>query len=210
MDDTGNPFVHSYLFLRRAIGCIGVALPFVLVVGQLIVDGTVRHSVSAYYYSDMRDVYVGSLCAVGVFLLAYRGYGTADEVAGDIAAVAAVGVALFPTSPANPSAGQRVVGTMHLVFAGVFFLTLAFFCLFLFTRSRGPRTARKVHRNRIYYAAGAVILVCLAGIAVGALLLPESSHAVLVMEAAAIVAFGISWLIKGETILRDAPASVRR
>jgi hypothetical protein len=142
-----------------------------------------------------------------VFLLAYRGYGVADEVAGDIAAVAAVGVALFPTSPVNPSTTQRAIGIAHLVFAAVFFLTLAGFCLFLFTRSRGPRTVRKAHRNRVYYAAGAVILVCLAGIAIGASLLPRSSHIVLILESAAIVAFGVSWLIKGETILRDPPRS---
>src|SRR5215217_9747410 len=94
---TERTLVHSYLFLRRAIGFIGIALPFVLVLGKLVVDGDgMLTSISGYYYSGMRDVYVGSLCAIGVFLLSYRGYGFIDDIAADIAAAGAFGVALFP------------------------------------------------------------------------------------------------------------------
>jgi len=36
-----NTIVHSYLFLRRAIGLIGTALPFALVIGVLVQSGVV-------------------------------------------------------------------------------------------------------------------------------------------------------------------------
>ncbi|MFD6072007.1 DUF998 domain-containing protein, partial [Amycolatopsis lurida] len=42
--------VHNYLFLRRAIGFLGIGLPFVLVFGKLVVDGGgLLNSISGYY-----------------------------------------------------------------------------------------------------------------------------------------------------------------
>ena len=61
------PYVLSYLDLRRWVGTIGIALPFVLIFGKLIFEGGgLLPSISAYYYSVMRDVFVGSLAAVAV------------------------------------------------------------------------------------------------------------------------------------------------
>src|SRR5436309_15856932 len=127
---TQRTLVHSYLFLRRAVGIIGLSLPVVLIIGKRIVDGgDLLDSVSDYYYSDLRGVFVGSMCAIGVFLLSYRGYGLIDDIAGDIAAVGAFGVALFPTTPAGHlTRTDQVVGALHIAFSGVFFLTLVFFC----------------------------------------------------------------------------------
>ena len=36
-------------------------------------------SISSYYHSVMRDIFVGSLCAVGTFLISYRGYDKRDN-----------------------------------------------------------------------------------------------------------------------------------
>lgn len=200
--------VHSYLFLRRAIGLVGIALPFALIIGKLVVDGGgLLSSISGYYYSGMRDVYVGGMCAIGVFLLSYRGYDRVDDLAADVAAVAAVGVALFPTTPPDPSEGQRLVGVLHLVFAAVFFLTLAYFCLVLFRKSDKPApTRRKVQRNRVYLVCGVVMLVSLALIVVIGRFFSEETaalHPALWLEAVATTAFGVAWLTKGEAILGD-------
>ena len=93
------PEVLSYLALRRILGSIGVALPFVLFFGNLwLGDGHMLASISAYYYSVMRDVFVGSMCAAGVFLISYR-YTRWQDAAGSVAGFAAIGVALFPTTP---------------------------------------------------------------------------------------------------------------
>ena len=200
--------VLSYLGLRRAVGYIGIGLPFVLLIGKLLLQGgPLPGSISAYYYSDMRNVLVGALFAVAIFLISYR-YDTPDARAGTLAGIMAIGVALFPTSPDDPTAQERVIGTVHLVCAAVFFLTLAYFSYFLFTRTgQTEPTPRKKQRNVVYRVCGILIVVCivlavLADNLLGTTLVDEL-HPVFWLESVAIVAFGVSWLIKGETILRD-------
>jgi hypothetical protein len=213
-----NSLVRSYLFLRRAIGIIGLALPAVLIVGELVVgDGHLRNSISSYYHSDLRNIFVGSLVAIGVFLLSYRGYGPIDEITGDVGAVAAIGAALFPVAPANATRTERIVGMLHGVFGAVFFLTLAFFCLFLFTRTGKARpTPQKLQRNQVYRASGIVIVASLILIVVFGWLLDRqfgALHPVLWLETVAILAFGLAWLTKGAMIMRDvspAPVQPRR
>ncbi len=200
--------VHNYLFLRRAIGFLGIGLPFVLIFGKIAVDGGgLLNSISGYYYSGMRDVWVGVMCAIGVFLLSYRGYGRVDDIAGNVAAVAAVGVALFPTTPSNGDRTDEILGLLHLGFAAVFFLTLAFFCIVLFTKSdKEIPGARKPERNRLYVISGVVMLVCLALIVLCGLVFDEltkSLYPALWLESVAILAFGVAWLTKGGTLLPD-------
>ena len=68
-DAASSCLVVSYLTLRKAVGAISVALPFVLAVGNRILGGPgIQSSISAYYYTGMRDVFVGSLCVTGVLL----------------------------------------------------------------------------------------------------------------------------------------------
>ena len=112
--------VISYLGLRKAVGIIGTALPFVLAFGKILVEGPgIQSSISSYYHTAMRDVFVGSLCAIAVFLMSYHGYERKDDIAGDLACVFALGVALFPTTPeVNATLRDKVVGALHLLFAG--------------------------------------------------------------------------------------------
>ena len=94
--NTQNALVLSYLTLRRAVGCIGITLPFVLAFGKMLFESPgIFDSISYYYHSTMRDVFVGSLCAIAVFLLSYRGYGWQDDLASNFAGVCAIGIALF-------------------------------------------------------------------------------------------------------------------
>ncbi|MDT8911817.1 DUF998 domain-containing protein [Amycolatopsis sp. PS_44_ISF1] len=207
-----NALVRSYLFLRRGIGVLGFALPILMIAGKEVLQGGgLLGSLSGYYYSDMRNVFVGILCAMGVFLISYRGYGRVDDVAADIAAVAGIGVALFPTSPASPTGTEHAIGVAHLVFAAVFFLTLAFFCLFLFTKSDGAvLTPRKKARNALYRACGVVMLVSLALIVVVGFFFDDATaslHPTVWLESLAIFAFALAWLVKGETLLADLPRS---
>ena len=165
---------------------------------------------SAYYYTSMRDVFVGSLCAIGVFLLSYRGYDATDNLTGNLTCVFAVGIALFPTSPGpDASAAQIVVGYIHLTFAMAYFLTLAYFSLVLFTKTNTPKhmTKRKKERNVVYVWCGGTILACIALILVYFTFLKNTGlqrfDPVFWLESAAVFAFGVSWLTKGEAILAD-------
>jgi hypothetical protein len=200
--------------LRKAVGIIGTALPFVLVLGKWLLDGGgIQPSISAYYYTSMRDVFVGSICATGVFLLSYRGYDRVDDLSGNLACVFAVGLALFPTAPANSaSAAQTIVGQIHLTFASAYFLTLAYSSLALFrkTNPAGQMTARKKLRNVVYTVCGYSILVCIGLVVVDFVFLKDSGlqtvDPVFWLESVAVRAFGVSWLTKGEAILADVSA----
>src|SRR6266853_1706068 len=90
--DPDAPLVLSYLGLRKAVGIIGLTLPFVLAFGRILLQGFgLEGSISCYYYTDMGNVFVGSLCAIGVFLLSCRGYDQKDAIAGRLACLFAVG-----------------------------------------------------------------------------------------------------------------------
>jgi hypothetical protein len=210
---SGSSLVFSYLTLRKAIGVLGVTLPFTVSLGALLIfHKGIQSSISAYYYTGTRDVLVGTLWAIGFFMLSYRGYERADYIAGILACVSAVGITLFPTTPeTGPTAAARWIGGLHYFFAALFFLTLIYFSLFLFTKTHPdrPPTGRKLQRNRIYRLCGMVMVVCILLIAVVSLIPAQvskplkSAEPVFWLETGAILAFGISWLTKGEAILKD-------
>jgi hypothetical protein len=189
------------------VGWIGLLLPFVLMLGgSLIFNGKlVEGSISYYYHTGMGDVFVGALCAVALFLFFYSGYNKWDDWAGNLGGLFAIGVALFPTTKCGP---VDWVGVVHLVSAILFFLVLASFSLFLFTKTeKGKKPkGRKKKRNRIYIACGTIMVVSLAAIAVFKIWLsddyPECPF-VFWGETAALAAFGVSWLTKGEAIYPD-------
>jgi hypothetical protein len=65
---TAVPWIISYLTLRKTIGFLGVSLVPVLLVGSFIIDhlingqpAAIQTSVSAYYYTSMRNELEGIL-----------------------------------------------------------------------------------------------------------------------------------------------------
>lgn len=113
----------------------------------------IQTSISACYYTGMRNLFVGSLCAIAMFMLCTRGYDRKDEVAGIFSALCAIGVAFFPTSPASGATHRQcVIGNVHDTFAALLFLALAYFCLVLFRMSAENRvlTRNGIQRNRVY------------------------------------------------------------
>jgi hypothetical protein len=61
-------------------------------------------------------------------------------------------------------------------------------------------------RNAVYRVCGVLIFVSLVLIAVAELVnITKSAHAMLWLETVAILAFGVAWAVKGETlgVLRD-------
>jgi hypothetical protein len=200
--------------LRLGIGTVGIALPVVLTVGNALLTGDFRllHSISASYYTDMRDVFVGAMCAIGVFLICYR-HRKLDDVLSTIAGVLAIAVAVFPAATGVPSDALTptdvTIGRVHQVAAAALFLLLAIFCIFLFptTGSTVPATRRARVRNGIYYACGTVIIGAIA-LAVASNALPDSTRDALKplfwCEAVAVFAFGVAWLVKGEAMFSDS------
>ena len=200
---------HSYLSLRKAVGWIGILLPFVLMFGLKVLFGEdlIQPSMSHYYFTGMRDVFVGSLCAVALFLFFYSGYDWRDDWTGNLAGVFALGVAFFPTTEYGPAEG---IGVWHFIFASLLFICLAFFSLFLFTKHGGSPSREKRIRNRIYIICGIVMLAILLAMFVYLRWIQSGSSPgsfVFWGEAMALIAFGVSWLTKGGSLYSDKPVS---
>ena len=205
--------VISFLTLRKTLGLLGILLPFVLALGSWIIFGNgLENSISSYYHTEMGDVFVGILFGIGLFLFSYKGYQRSDDLAGDLACLFAIGVALFPTTPENSLSDlARLIGTIHFGFAALLFLSFAYFAICLFPKTHPDRepTRRKRRRNVVYRACGAAIVLCIVLIAVVNLVPSQIASPIQAyspvfwLEAIAIVAFGISWLVKGEAILKD-------
>jgi hypothetical protein len=208
-----DPVVLSYLALRKAVGYVALCLPFVLTITWWFVhdNQTLQTSISAYYYTGMRNLFVGSLCAISMFMLCCRGYDRHDEIAGLFSSVCALGVAFCPTTPACPKTKfQYEIGTVHYTFAALLFLTLTYFCLVLFKQTADPATMtrEKRKRNLVYTLCGCTILTSILLIVILKIVLHREYlvrqiGTVLCFETTSLIAFGIAWLVKGETFLRD-------
>jgi hypothetical protein len=219
--DDNNPILITFTALRRAVGWLGIALPFVLSIGLYIMNGcSIQDSISQYYYTHMGSYLTGTLCAVGLFLFAYKGYrGENDGTFCNIAAAAAIGVAFIPMQldreqVSNPecivffSEGHAWFRFMHFVSASLFFLTLAYISYFKFTKSDKPESElgkQKRHRNRLYRICGITIvssLVILAAYNITRKFMPdfEINTLTFFMESIMLIAFGAAWLVKGEGI----------
>ena len=199
----------SYLTLRRLIGLLGTFLPLVLFLNALIIfQKGLQSSLSSYYHTGMGDVFVGALVVIGLFLFSYRGYERKDDIAGDLCCVFAIGLALFPTPPDNPGSGYPIVGYLHFAFATSLFLTLIYMALFLFTKSDPdqPITQKKRRRNMVYRACGIAMALCILLIIILNVLPADLKSSIdtikplFWLETVMIVAFGISWLVKGEAL----------
>jgi len=218
-----DPQVISYQTLRRSIGWLGLSLPLVMVLGSFLFSTckTVQPSISHYYYTNMREVFVGILCAVALFLFSYRGFSRIDSISSNIAGFFALGIALFPTNllcvkdtnECYPCEADVISltnipfhSTIHLSCAALFFITLSLVSIFLFTKSKHSpqhQTPEKKKRNVVYVVCGIVMLVSIAVIGLHFLLGKKETKLVFVFETTALLAFGVSWLTKGEMILAD-------
>ncbi len=202
----------SYLSLRRCIGLLAILHPAILYFGGLWIFGLgLQKSMSHYYYTPMRDVFVGVDFAIGVFLLTYRGYGTIDRVTAAIAGCAAIVAALFPTgNEGSPDSVGQTIAAIHAGAALIFLAALAFFCLVLFVRTAPGQVpdAQKRARNVVYRLCGwNIVLVILVVLLYGAV--PGFKQGVanfpfiFSLEVFAFVSFGISWLVKGKALIPD-------
>jgi len=213
----------SYVTLRKSVGILGITLPVILIIGSITCGECreIQSSISCYYHTNMRDIFVGILCAVALFLFAYKGYDKRDAIAGDLACIFALGVAFFPTSVSEPLThcipepiDNRIISTIHFVSATGFFLVLSYFSLILFTITKDPVTRQKRIRNRVYKICAYVMLGSLVGIALYSFCLEkklpvlQTCDPVFWLETIALWAFGISWLTKGETLWADSQEDV--
>ncbi|MFM6850093.1 MAG: hypothetical protein ACKOVB_13430 [Terrabacter sp.] len=93
--------VYTYRYLRGAM--IALLLMLLLSVGYQWWWETDHScwlgSISAYYYTPARTVFVGSLCALGASLIAYKGHSSEEDVLLNFSGFMAFVVAMVPTVP---------------------------------------------------------------------------------------------------------------
>jgi len=205
MQNVDERYYVSYRNLRQSIGFLGLIMPFVVRLGAIYFENNYSvQSISAYYYTGMRDVLVGTLVLIGVLLACYRTPEKQDTFIGLTAGLAAIGMALFPTDPANAHLCYVIKSFLgfHEAFAGIFFGAIFYLVYFRF-RAMTPQvpTPEKIMRNRIYKASGLVMLF--AFIAIGLLNKFANGASIFWPETAAVVAFGIAWLVKGQRFFAD-------
>jgi hypothetical protein len=87
---------QTYAGLRLAM-VFFVILLFASVVAQIVSAGCFQSSISAYYYTPVRSVFVAALCAIGACLIIYRGSTDAENVLLDFSGFLAFIVAFVPT-----------------------------------------------------------------------------------------------------------------
>lgn len=212
-------YLKSYLFMRTVIGFIGIALPVTLLLGDLLfLKGGVlpRGSLSAYYHSGMRDVFVGTLSMTAIFLITYKVFEHhLDNTLSMLAGVAALGVALFPTGRPGASdapltglqerLGETTVAAIHYSCAVVFIASLAVMSYYFGVRE-GNRSQRRDNRTarmspqfwqRFHWGCATAIALAALFIVVTKWTGRLDNYSLLIGETVAVVAFGLSWLMKG-------------
>lgn len=221
------PEIISYNSMRRAIGILGISLPFILVAGSALFGACneIQGSISTYYHTNMRNVFVGFNCAVALFLYAYRGHDWKDNLAGYLGCIFVLGVAFLPCklgSPHDPClipvSGQNpLVGKLHNLCALMYFIILIAYSLFLFPKTHMDMVSgekrlmqrQKKKRNVVYYICGGIMTTALLLIINYLWFLADlypglkELNPVFWLESVILFAFGISWLTKGQLFFRD-------
>lgn len=207
--------LKTYMDSRKLLTFIGIAFPWVLVIGN---DFELLASISANYHSGMRDIFVGILFAVGTMLVAYKGYSREEDMALNVAGAMAVCVAVFPTlcdidasqvtvcsSGAFAWLGEGANNWLHRITALVFFAGIAYVCWFRRNDTLlqlDDEVARSKFEKAYLVLAIALVVVPLLVAAVH--FIKPLQGLVFWLEVTSMVVFSLYWYVKGKEIRRSA------
>lgn len=184
----------AFLVLCFGIGLIALITPIVL---PLVGGYKGHYSISYFYHVEgTRDIFVGLLCATGVFLILFQGLSKWENHILSLAGVFLILVALVPTGT-DQCAGEAF--TWHAGFAVAFFACLFIVAIF-FAKSRldyilWPPLRKRF--ERLYTIAGVLMI----GLPLSAYVLhffdtQDCSHAIYWIEVGAMLSFSMYWFVK--------------
>lgn len=187
--------------LRAMLGWLGMLLPWIVLILSMAFGYGFPQSISATYFFDpCITPFMIILGSAGFLLISYRGYDKVDDIICTLAGISALAICLFPCFVGNKTyvgtfqIPVQISGNIHNISAAVFFGLLAFNSLFLFTKSSGTMTKKKKIRNVIFRACGIGMALSLV------ILFPLNALGIhgstWIVEAIALIFFGISWLTK--------------
>lgn len=162
-------------------------------------------SISESYFAGdwSRNLFVGFLFAISAFLLSYNGQTGVHKVLSRVAALASLGVAMFPCKCRGH---LEVIPYVHYVSAAIMFMVLAFFCLEFYRHAKGKGHPQAMMRATIYITCFWMMLAAMAVLLVngiwGADLGWDQKVPRLVFygEAMALFSFGICWLVASRVL----------
>ncbi len=159
--------------------------------------GSTITSISASYYEGgwAQSIFVGFLFGIAALLLAYNGQSVREMIPAKIAAVAALGVSLFPC---KCDIHTEMVPHVHGISAAIMFLILAWFCYVFYKRARGKGHSAANRRAFIYAVCGSLIIAVIGVLATDHFLNSTISKQIPRLtfygERTGLIAFGVSWL----------------
>lgn len=159
-------------------------------------------SISASFHEGgwSQTIFIGFLFAIAAFLMAYNGLTKREMILSKIAALAALGVAMFPCKCGTHT---EIITNIHGVSAGLMFLILAYFCYAFFQRAKAKGYPQAKARAAIYALCGISIVLSIITLGYDGLTGNSISKGIERLtyygEAVGLIAFGISWLTASRT-----------
>jgi hypothetical protein len=227
--------------LRRLVGVLGMALPWLLIL-TLWWDnghGVPLESISHYYFTRVSAVFTTTVSLMAIFLLIYKGEHPGEFWLSTLAGIGGLLLVLFPTDnivdkiaigtpdciapgDCNPSAAQYTAMVLrissfrtyfHYAASGLFLGCLALLSIWVFAYSKqaiaraSPTAARRMRqRNLVYRLCGMLMLLAILLVFIGDRLVGkdfyDAYHLTFWLEVVAVESFGISWLLRGDAMLR--------
>jgi hypothetical protein len=214
-DELQEHVFSSYLHLRYGAAIIGALLPLIVYAVGILYRVPLADSISDYYWvpdgpeAPSRDWLVGCLFAVAAILYLYKGFSNAENVALNLAALLAAGVALFPTAEYDSAGGGRF--SIHGFCAVSMFICLVYVVWFragdtLHLLPPGATPGPERYRQMYRIVGGVMLVSPLTAFIVNSIIGTETSY-VFFIEAAGIWAFAAYWLIKGSELKRSGATS---
>lgn len=191
--------LKTYFTIRVGMALVGILFPLVLWFGGLLIGVKLQGSISAYYHTPMRNVFVGSLFAIGTFLYSYRGFSNKENIALNFAGILALCVALLPTSAiVDLKCDTFTAPYLHGISATLFFFFIAYVCIRRSSDTLDTITpkSRQNFYKLLYKIIGSSMIVLPLLSALLLHLWGETQSIIFFVEFACVWAFGIYWIAK--------------
>lgn len=183
----------SYTTLRFLVGVVALILSPIVV----LFSSEILPSISYSYFTASRDIFVGLLFFISAFLFSYNGHSSKESILSKLAALGAIGTAIFPTALTSCNASIP-----HLISAISLFLILIYFSYVVFRTNTKDMGGKRELRSNIYLTSSIVMIICVIGMTLSIFLLDcqtvWDTRIIFWGECIALVAFGISWVVSGK------------
>lgn len=180
-DESVHTGRDTYRYLRAGMVVVIVMLFAAIFIDSLPSDCW-QGSISAYYYTAARNVFVATLCCLGVMLIVYKGSNDTEDVLLNLAGTLAFIVAFVPIKLPETAGCQQVLPTaderaaaiwnnVGAVFAAL--VTAWAITAFVYLVDKESRSDTSGWGNRLRFMSAIVI----AGFAVGHFFFPDQFQA---------------------------------